>query len=156
MRKFALMTLAVAIAFSGATGAFAADTRSAKDRPAWKWESGTIDSKQIIGMRVYDADGKKLGAVDEVILNPKDGKITHAVVGIGGMAGVGEQKVVVPWADLKIARDNAKDKKHMVATIDRAMLDKAPRFVARDRSRAETAPAASPATERTPNNQKKY
>jgi hypothetical protein len=66
--------------------------------------------------------------------------ISHVVIGVGGLAGVGEKKVVVPWSDLKFA-PVTEGKKNAI-TIDAAKLERAPRY---DRSaRSDAAPAASP------------
>jgi sporulation protein YlmC with PRC-barrel domain len=142
VKKLGLTVLAVALVVSGAGSALAAD----KDRPAWKPDTASVDSKHLIGMEIRTPDGKKAGEVDQLIVNRTDGKITHAVVGLGGVAGVGESKVVVPWRQLKLVHDSKKAN-DVFGTIDRAALDRAPRYVAIDRDR-DRAPAASPATDR--------
>ena len=116
--------------------------RDVKDRPAFTWEAGHVDSKKVIGMKVNTPDGKHVGEVDQLILDAKDGKISHAVVGLGGIAGVGEKHVVVPWSQVKIRTDRG-DRDDMVATIDRAALDSAKRYTREGKDRT---PAASPAT----------
>ena len=42
-------------------------------------------------------DGKNIGKIDALLIDPKEGKVSHAVVGMGGMLGVGDEKVVVPY-----------------------------------------------------------
>jgi sporulation protein YlmC with PRC-barrel domain len=120
-------------------------TRSADKRPAFKMDQELWESKQLIGTRVKSGEGKDIGEIDQLLVDPKDGKIAHAVVGIGGIAGIGEQKVVVKWSDLKVAMDPGQKKP--VATVSQTALDSAPRYdrraatVDRDKS-----PAASPGT----------
>jgi len=64
------------------------------------------------------------------------------VIGVGGLAGVGEKKVVVPWSELKFAPVTA-GKKNAI-TMDQAQLNSAPRY---ERSaRAERSPSASPSS----------
>jgi hypothetical protein len=72
-----------------------------------------------------------------------DGKITHVVVGKGGMAGVGETKVVMPWSDLKIRSE----KDDIVVSVDQAALDRAPKYDKR-RAADQGVPAASPSSEK--------
>src|SRR2546429_4930979 len=48
------------------------------------------------------------------------------VVGLGGVLGVGEKKVVVPWSDLKVAMTT--DGKKPTATMNEAKLEAAPRY----------------------------
>jgi sporulation protein YlmC with PRC-barrel domain len=170
MKTIVMAALAVALGLGGAADGFAADpdrARDAKDRQAWKADAGSLDSKHVIGMKVRTPDGKNVGDVDQLIMNAKDGKVTHAVIGLGGLAGVGEKKVVVPWSQLKVARDD-KNRDHMIATIESSALDRAPRYeAAADRDRERPA-AASPATtdrdrdgvrdrsDKAPENPKKY
>ena len=138
MKKMMVTALALAIGLFAVDG-YAADTKVG-DRPAFKMETNHLDSKKVVGMRIKGADGKDLGEIDQLIVNMGSGKITHAIVGLGGLAGVGERHVVVPWSELKFTRDGDRT----VATIDRAKLETAPRFT-RDSDR-DRVPAASPAT----------
>jgi hypothetical protein len=67
---------------------------------------------------------------------------SHVVIGLGGIAGVGEKKVVVPWSDLKLA-PVAAGKKNAV-TMDAAKLESAPRYDRAAAAHLDAAPAASP------------
>jgi hypothetical protein len=133
-----LITGLVAVLLAAPVVASAADTKA----PVWKNETGLHETKDIIGTRVKNAQGKDLGEIDQLLID-RHGKVTHAVIGMGGLAGVGEKKVVVPWSELKFA-PVAEGKKNSVV-IDEARLESAPRY---DRSAraADTAPAASPST----------
>jgi len=108
--------------------------------PAWKNDAGLHETKDIIGTRIKNAEGKDLGEVDQLLIDTPSGKVSHVVIGVGGLAGVGEKKVVVPWSELKFAPVTA-GKKNAI-TMDQSMLDSAPRY---ERSaRAERSPSASP------------
>ena len=143
MKKTLLSALALAVSVTFAANGYAVDTKPAKDRSAWSPDSRHVESKKVIGMRVNGPDGKRIGEIDQVIVDTKDGKITHVVLGLGGLAGVGETHVVVPWNQLKIMTDSD-NRKNLVAVIDRATLDSAPRYDAR--ADVDRTPAASPAT----------
>ena len=117
--------------------ALAADARDTK-APAWKHE-GLHETKDIIGTRINNAEGKDLGEIDQLLID-RNGKVTHAVIGLGGLAGVGEKKVVVPWSALKFAPVTT-GKKNAI-TISEATLNNAPRY--ERTARADAAPAASP------------
>ncbi len=111
-------------------------------RPAWKNDAALHDSGDIIGTRIKNAEGKDIGEIDRLLIDPQSGKVSHVVVGLGGFLGVGEKKVVVPWSDLKMGA--AQNGKKATITMDQAKLESAPRY---ERSaRAERSPAASPAT----------
>jgi len=142
MKTFAVATgLALGLALS-ANGVQAADERPMKDRAAFTVDSGHMDSKHLIGMKVNTPDDKHVGEIDQLIVNTRDGKVSHVVVGLGGLAGVGEKHVVVPWSQVKM-RHEGRDRDKGVAIIDRATLDGAPRYVRAERDRT---PAASPST----------
>ena len=111
---------------------------SKAERAAWANKEGLHDTKDITGTRIKNADGKDVGEIDALLIDPKDGKVTHAVVGLGGFLGIGEDKVVVPWSDIKVAAHQ--EGKKAVITMDPAILERAPKYVkASDRS-----PSASP------------
>jgi sporulation protein YlmC with PRC-barrel domain len=100
------------------------------------------ETKDIIGTRIKSPDGKDLGEVDQLLIDTQTGKVSHVVIGIGGLAGVGEKKVVVPWSELKFA-PTAEGKKNAI-TMDRSKLDSAPRY--ERRAGVERSPSASPDT----------
>ena len=110
-------------------------------RQAWSPDANAIETSKLVGTKVKTVDGKAIGEIDQLIVNHADGKVTHAVLGKGGVLGMGETKLVVAWSDLKIQRDPDRTDR-WVAIVDQAKLDAAPRYEAR-RDR-DMPPAASP------------
>ncbi len=51
----------------------------------------------LIDDDVYDADGKCLGEVEEIIVDARTGCIRYAVLAFGGLLGFGRQRFAVPW-----------------------------------------------------------
>lgn len=121
---------------------------TAPARESWQKPEGAVDSKHLIGARIKNAEGKDIGEIDGLMVNTSDGKITHAIVGRGGFAGLGETKVVVPWSEVKLRRD----RDNIVVSMDASVLERAPRYE-RKQASAERTPAASPAT--TPRTEEK-
>ena len=118
------------------------DAEKRDTRPAWRAEGNVIEARQLVGTRIKNAEGKDIGEIDNLIVDPQSGKISHVVVGLGGLMGVGEKKVVVPWSDVKMTAATSDRKPSIV--MDQTRLESAPRY---ERSaRADRAPAASPAT----------
>jgi len=117
---------------------------SKAERAAWANKAGLHDTRDIIGTRVKNSEGKDIGEIDALLIDPKDGKITHAVIGLGGFLGIGEDKVVVSWSEVKMAAHQ--EGKKAVITMDQSVLERAPKYVkAGDRDRE---PSSSPATSR--------
>lgn len=106
------------------------------ERPAWTPDMGMIESKNLIGAKVRDAQGQALGSVNQLIFDT-DGKLSYVVVGIGGVLGIGQTEVAIPWTDVQVSGDD----RAVAVTLDRTTLDQAPRYEPRP------APAASPRTQ---------
>lgn len=146
--------LTVGLAFSAsaqtrpATEPSTRDTATKAQRQAWAPPSAAVEASKLIGTKVKNETGKDLGAIDQLVVDSGDGKVTHVVVGKGGVLGVGEQKVVLSWSDVKLQPD-PNNRNRMVAMVDQGKVDAAPRYEAR-RAR-EMTPAASPST--TPSSQ---
>ena len=115
--------------------------------PAFTMPAGAYESDKIVGTKVKDAQGKDIGEIDALLIDSQEGKVTHVIIGKGGLLGVGEQKVVVPWSEVKMTTD--KDGDRVAVTVDQAKLESAPRYQGRQAVR-ERAPAASPGTTRPP------
>ncbi|OLB96119.1 MAG: hypothetical protein AUH30_13440 [Candidatus Rokubacteria bacterium 13_1_40CM_68_15] len=81
-----------------------------------------IDSSSIIGSPVRSADGKELGKISRLMIDPREGRITTAVISMGSKLGVGGRTVAVPWTSLKAGQDQRK----LVFTVDQQLLDQAP------------------------------
>ena len=51
---------------------------------------------QLIGQDVLTSDNQRVGKIDDFVIDQDSGKILYAIVGIGGVLGVGETRVAVP------------------------------------------------------------
>ena len=60
-----------------------------------------ISARKVIGTNVKDPGGKKLGEVEDVILDKESNSIMFAVVGFGGFLGVAEKYHPIPWSGLE-------------------------------------------------------
>jgi sporulation protein YlmC with PRC-barrel domain len=119
-----------------------ATATDAKQRQTWTPQAPALETSKLIGTRVKSADGKEAGEIDQLVVNPTDGKITHVILGKGGVLGIGEQKLVLRWSDVKLQHDPDRANR-WIAVVDRAKLDSAMRYEAR---KDDAAPAASPRT----------
>lgn len=161
----ALIALSFVAAAPATVVAQTSTAPGAKDRPAT--ERGTTDRRaakperqtwsnpqlhetsDIIGTAVQGPDGKGLGKVEALLIEPNDGKVSHAVIGMGGVLGIGEEKVVVPYSALKMSGHDGGRK--ATIRVDQATLDTAPKYVkAGDRDRGAASPATTPRSGTTP------
>lgn len=60
----------------------------------------------LVGRKVIDRAGAKVGKIIGIMAECERGTIDFAVVGIGGIAGVGERLIAIDWADLSINGDD--------------------------------------------------
>jgi sporulation protein YlmC with PRC-barrel domain len=77
--------------------------RGEKDaRKAWEQ---THRASKIIGSEVRNAQDQKVGKVKDLVLgDPSSGTISHVVVSVGGVAGMGDKLFAVPFSEIHQAQ----------------------------------------------------
>lgn len=83
-----------------------------------------VKGTDVVGMDVHNAQDEDLGEVNDIMLNVRNGQIVYAVLGFGGVLGMGEKLFAVPWQALQV---DAQDKK-FVLNVDKERLRNAPGF----------------------------
>jgi len=95
---------------------------------------GWIQAEWLKGRPIVDPQGKEMGKIEEVWVDPKDGRLKEVVVSAGGFLGIGDKQTVLPWNNVRIYWKNEK----LVAETNEQTLRAAQ---TRERSRQ---PSASP------------
>lgn len=62
------------------------------------------DMEKFIGKDVYGANGKDVGNLENLLIDP-NGQVRAAIVEFGGFLGIGQHKVAVPWDKLSVQGD---------------------------------------------------
>jgi sporulation protein YlmC with PRC-barrel domain len=92
-----------------------------------------VRAKDLIGLSVYSTNNEDLGKVEDLVIDPLQGRISYAVLTFGGFLGMGDKYFAVPWQDLKLqpkglTTAGTQKEDHYVLAIDKQALKNAPGF----------------------------
>jgi sporulation protein YlmC with PRC-barrel domain len=80
----------------------------------------------LMGMEVRNNEGEKLGEIKDLVLDVKSGKVSYAVLAVGGFLGIGEKLIALPPSSLKPSEDHG----HLKLNADKSRIQAAPGFAA--------------------------
>lgn len=89
-------------------------------------KGGEHNVGDLIGASVVTPAGEIIGDVNYLLV--EDDRIKTAVIGIGGMLGMGEKNVAVAFADLKPAATNPNEKRRFTLSTTSEAIARAPAF----------------------------
>ena len=87
-------------------------------------KSGVLKASELIGMSVQGTDGKKLGDIKDLVIDPEEGGVEYAVLEFGGFSGIGDKYFAVPWDALQLDQSNKK----LLLDVHKRELKDAPGF----------------------------
>jgi sporulation protein YlmC with PRC-barrel domain len=87
-------------------------------------KSGVLKASELIGMSVQGTDGKKLGDIKDLVIDPEEGGVEYAVLEFGGFSGIGDKYFAVPWDALELDQSNKK----LLLDVHKRELKDAPGF----------------------------
>lgn len=67
-----------------------------------------VGSDSLVGSAVRDTDGRDVGKVSRLMIDPSDGRITSIIIATGGTLGVGSNTISIPWSSVKVGQDRGK------------------------------------------------
>ena len=109
------------------------------------------DATGVLSRMVRDADGREIGRIVDVVVDPS-GQPRAIVIDVGGFMGLGARRVAVSWASVHVPPPGAKEESVGIDLTD-SQVRAAPDYT--DRSKPATivgppTPAAAPAPEPPP------
>lgn len=78
----------------------------------------------FIGSSVLNAEGEKLGRIEDLVIDPATGRITYAALSHGSILGLGGKLFAVSWDALKLQSDG----KTFVLNVSKETLESIPGF----------------------------
>jgi sporulation protein YlmC with PRC-barrel domain len=98
-------------------------------------------AEDLVGANVFGPDGKKVGTVEDLILDEQK-KVTGVVVGVGGFLGIGKKQVGLNWQQAKVEDIPDSKTKRIMINLTKADLEAAPDFKTKAERDAEAQAAA--------------
>lgn len=90
--------------------------------PTASGHTSAIRASTVIGTSVHDSSGRKIGEIEDVMLDKLSSNIMFAVVSFGGFLGIAEKFHPIPWSSLNY--DKSKDS--YVVDFTKEQLEAAP------------------------------
>ena len=78
----------------------------------------------LTGNKVVNQADEHLGDIKEIMLDMRTGYVAYAVVGHGGLLGIGEKLFAIPWSALRLDTAN----KRFILEIEKSHFESAPGF----------------------------
>jgi sporulation protein YlmC with PRC-barrel domain len=83
-----------------------------------------VSSSAFVGTTVKDLQGEKLGELRELMIDPQSGRIVYGVMATGGVLGMGEKPLAIPWETFKVGLE----KDELIVEIDKDKLQAVPNY----------------------------
>jgi sporulation protein YlmC with PRC-barrel domain len=94
----------VAFAQTPTTTTDRVDTSAASSAASGTSFQGNWRASKVVGLKVYNDNNDSIGSIND-LLTDKSGSIKAVVIGVGGVLGVGEQLVAVPFDKIKFVNE---------------------------------------------------
>ena len=86
--------------------------------------TSAIRARKVLGQAVEDTSGKKIGEIEDIVLDKLSNNVMFAVVGFGGFLGMGDRYHPLPWHVLTYDTGQG----GYVIDLDPSMLEGAPTY----------------------------
>ena len=150
--RYLAISLLAAAAMTGAASAQTAATQVDPATGATTHKIGEWRASKLAGINVYNQANEKIGDINEVILD-RSGKVANVILGVGGLLGLGEHFVAVPfdkltWVD-QPATSTTSSKTSAPGNVPAATTSTAPDNVTRTTTGTSTTGASTTTTTTT-------
>jgi sporulation protein YlmC with PRC-barrel domain len=130
--KMFVTAVALVAGVALASGAIAQSSSSPSSSGSSQQSGVLVDANSIIGATVR-SQGKDIGKVERLMVDPKDGRVRSVVIQMGGTLGVGGKSASMPWESVKVAQDGDR----IIVSAEQQMLEQAPAASPRTDSKSD-------------------
>jgi sporulation protein YlmC with PRC-barrel domain len=83
-----------------------------------------LRANSVLPGTIANPQGQRLGDIKDIVMDTAAGKLTYVVLGFGGILGLGEKLIAVPWPELRASAGLGT----FTLDVDKDTLQKAPGF----------------------------
>lgn len=99
-------------------------TSASRSRSTEMHGAKSMTATKLIGDPVVNADGEKLGKIEDLVIDPESGRVDYAVLSFGGFLGVGDKLFAVPIEAMRLSPEE----RRFILDVDKERLKHAPGF----------------------------
>ena len=85
-----------------------------------------IRTRELLGAKAVH-EGRDVGKVDDLLVEEKNARVVGVVLSVGGVHGVGDKLVAVPWEQIDLIKSKG-GKPTLYVTMSKEQLEAAPYF----------------------------
>ena len=85
-------------------------------------------ASEAVGMKVKNANGDKLGKVEDIVVAMNSGNIRYLALSFGGFLGIGDKLFAVPWNAVVLQYDPDHNEHFVLFEVTKDQLEKASGF----------------------------
>lgn len=77
----------------------------------------TVRASEFLGANIHNPKGETIAEINDLVLDPVDGKIRYAAVTYGGFLGLGDKMFAVPWSAIE-CRPNPQERDEHILSMN--------------------------------------
>jgi sporulation protein YlmC with PRC-barrel domain len=89
-------------------------------------QKGTVRASELIGANVQNAADETVGEINDIVIDPNDGRVRYVALSVGGFLGIADQLFAIPFTSFECRREG--DSHVVVLNVDKETLQKAKGF----------------------------
>ena len=89
---------------------------------------GVMDVSKVIGCKVENPQGERLGKIETLMLDLSEGRVLYAVLSFGGLLGMGGKLFPIPLTSLSLRTDRNGVLERAILNVDKETIQSAPGF----------------------------